>query len=448
MRCRNRQKQRPYSGDLRTGFICLVLAVVIAGPAASAADWPGFRGPRHNGISPEGSGYPNAWPPKQLWKANVGRGCTSPIVAAGCVYVMGWRGEKGRGNPVGQDTVFCYEAQTGELLWKRSYPSRYQGRHRTGDTGAYGGPSSTPSLDTESGLLYTLSIDGELRCWDVTKEGRSVWSVNFYDKYKIPRRPAVTRRGVRDYGYSSSLVLYKDLVIAEVGDDDGLLMAFDKAGGKRVWTSRAGGFAGHNAGPVPMKVNGVPCVASLTIRKLLVVRIDGSNAGTTVAEYEWATDFANNIAAPAVTGNRLTLSSGYNQSRTALLEVGKDSMRRIWTSKHHTKVCTPVIYKGNIYFTENRIKCLDLKTGKLKWQGDRAGRGSCLITAADDKLLAFGNRTLTLAEADAKDGKYRRLAQIKGICSDVCYPHIALSDGLLLCKDRAGNLVCFSLRND
>jgi len=283
-----------------------------------AADWPQWRGPNRADVTSERSGWPKGWPPKRLWKKNVGYGCTSPIIVDGCLYVMGWKGKRSGKNPLGTDTVYCFEATSGKPRWKRSYRCRYQGRYRVGDTSRYGGPTSTPTLDAASGYLYTLSIEGDLKCWDTKKAGRAVWSVNLYDKYKVRQRPKV-EAGTRDYGYSCSPVVLGNAVVAEVGGDAGTLVAFDKKTGKQMWQSDCKEPASHNAGPVPIKVQDIPCLASFGIRKLTVVRIDGRHRGETLAQHPWPTAFACNIITPAVTGDKVVLSSGHDVRRTVLL---------------------------------------------------------------------------------------------------------------------------------
>jgi outer membrane protein assembly factor BamB len=209
--------------------VVLLLSLVIS-QACNATDWPQWRGPNHTDVTSEKSGWPKGWPPKRLWKKNGGCGCTSPILADGRLYVMGWKGRRRRGNPVGTDTVYCFDVATGNILWKRSYRCRYQGRFRTGDTSRYGGPTSTPTFDAESGCLYTPSIDSDLRCWNTKKAGRPVWSVNLYERYKVRRRPKV-EAGTRDYGYSCSPAVLGNAVITEVGGRAGTLVAFDKKTG-------------------------------------------------------------------------------------------------------------------------------------------------------------------------------------------------------------------------
>ena len=89
-------------------------------------------------------------------------------------------------------------------------------------------------------------------------------------------------------------------------------MAFARHSGERVWVSEYKGPAGHTGGIVPMRVEGVACVAVLSYAGLHVARLDAGQLGKTVAIYPWSTDFANNIATPAVHESEVLITSGYN----------------------------------------------------------------------------------------------------------------------------------------
>ncbi|MBI3829815.1 MAG: PQQ-like beta-propeller repeat protein [Planctomycetes bacterium] len=75
----------------------------------AAADWPQWRGPNRDGISPNSPKLLDTWPkdgPKQLWKTgwipatwNAGGGCGGPTVADGKVFVyVSWRRPIGGGD--------------------------------------------------------------------------------------------------------------------------------------------------------------------------------------------------------------------------------------------------------------------------------------------------------------------------------------------------------------
>ncbi len=422
--------------------LCLSLCCLTLPCAGS--DWPHWRGPSRDGKVTAPSGWDaGAWPPgAALWRRNVGVGSTSPIVAGGRVYTMGWQGNR--------DTVFCLDAATGKVMWRQSYACPKYGRHAVGDQGLYRGPTSTPEYDAETGYLYTLSTDGHLNCWDTKRRGARVWGLNLYDTFRIGPRPAVPgsgKHGRRDYGYTTAPLVRGEWLIVEVGSRDGNLMAFDKRTGKRVWASESKDYAGHTGGPAPMVVEGVPCVAVLTHSNLLVARLDRGNEGKTVAEYPWATRFANSIASPAVHGNSVLITSGYNHKAMCRLDVTLRGARKVWEVAPHSKVCTPIIHKDRIYWAWRKIYCLDFATGREIWSGPgRGDPGSCILTA-DERLIAWVNYgDLILAEtAERSPGAYKELSRKRRVFRTHAWPHVALAGGRLYCKDRAGNLACFRL---
>lgn len=418
------------------------LWVTLAGlsAAAVAEDWPTWRGPRRNGVSQESSRWDEkVWPPKTLWRANVGVGSTSPVVVDGRVYVMGWAD--------GRDYLRCLDAATGQPQWTVSYACRQYGRYATGDEGLYSGVTSTPEYDGETGLLFTLSTDGHLNAWDTRQQGKHVWGFNLYDRFDVKQRPKVTRRGLRDYGYTSSPLVDGSRLLVEVGAASGTLMAFDKRTGNWQWSSQAKHPAGHNAGPVRMTVDGKPCVAALHIGGLLVTRIDVGHEGETVAEHPWPTDFANNIASPAVYENDVLITSNYNQNKMCKLRITLAGAEKVWEQPHVSQICTPVIHQGCVYWSWEHLYCVDWETGKPLWKSNRLGEaGSCIITA-DDRLIAWtGRGALTLSEtATRSPAKHQQLHQVQVLDHTDAWPHVVLSEGRLYCKDRSGQLVCLSL---
>lgn len=413
--------------------IALILATALA---CSAADWPHWRGPARDGTTTESSRFSEgAWPPGDpVWTAQVGDGGSSPIVAEGRVYTIGWRD--------GAECVECRDLPSGEVLWSRSYEAPRYARYHVGDEGQYSGPSATPEYDPETGLLFTLGIDGDLTCWDAARDGERVWGLNLYDDFGAKQRPDVGG-GLRDYGYTCAPMVVGDAVLVEAGSPQGSIIALHRRTGERLWASKATEEAGHTGGMARMTVEGVPCVAVLTLRGLLVVRVDAGHEGETLARFPWETSFANTIAAPAVFGDSVIITSGYSQSRTARVRVTPDGADLVWETRNvFSKVCTPVIHGGRVYFAWHKLRALDWETGKVLWEGGRFGDDASLILTADERLVVFGARTLALCETgDA----FAQLASQDDAGAARCWPHVALADGRALCRDRDGNLACFLL---
>src|SRR5216683_7335362 len=97
----------------RASWITLLAAVVLSS-FAGAAEWPQFRGPNSSGI---GDGKPPVeFGPMQsvLWKAAVGSGLSSPVIAKGRVFLTEFdRATK-------QLATLCIDQRTGNILWRRT----------------------------------------------------------------------------------------------------------------------------------------------------------------------------------------------------------------------------------------------------------------------------------------------------------------------------------------
>jgi outer membrane protein assembly factor BamB len=349
---------------------------------------------------------------------------------------MGWQG--------GSDSVFGLDAKTGQELWRQSYKCPEYGRFHTGDEGAYHGVLPTPSYDAATGYLYSLSVDGDLCCWDTRSGGKRVWRMNLYDTYKVPQRPN-TGGELRDYGYTSAPLVLGDWLIVEVGATEGNLMAFNKRTGARQWVSQCKDPAGHTGGPAPITVNGISCVAVLTIRELVIVRTDRGHEGETACAYDWLQQFAANVPSPTVEGDEVLLTSGLNISRTVCIRMALGGATEVWESRAFSRACSPVVSRGCVYLAYGPLKCLDLATGETKWTGSSFGDdGSCLATG-DGKLIVYGNRKLALVDIADSAAVYRELALKPGVGSGRCWPHPVLADGRLCVKDDMGKLYCFAV---
>ena len=421
--------------------VTLALILVLAIPCA-ADDWPHFRGPDRDGITAESSRFDDgAWPPGDpAWTAQVGEGGSSPIVAGGRVYAFGWRD--------GSDYLECRDLATGEVVWTQSAPAAQYGRFHRYDEGQYSGPSATPELDTETGLIYTLGPDGDLACRDTSSAGKLLWSLNLYDSFGAGQRPEVSvGGGIHDYGYTCAPLVLGDALIVEAGSPEGSLVALNKRTGERLWASECTDEAGHTGSIVPLNVEGITCVAVLTLRRLLVARVDRGHEGETVADFPWETQSAISLASPVVFGDSIVLTSGYSQSRTVRVRISAAGAEEVWEAKNrYSKVATPIVHDGHVYLSWQKVRCLDWETGEQRWEGGRFGDDATMILTADDRLIVLGAKTLALCETAVRSpDAYTELAKVKGVGSDSLWPHVVLSNGRILCRDRMGNMVCFAL---
>lgn len=417
------------------GFLLVLLPC-----SATADDWPHWRGPNRDGISPEPSGFENGpwFSGKPAWRVKVGKGSSSPLVVGDKLYTMGWN--------AANDVVVCLDAATGKEVWSQTYACPQFGRLAMGDQSQYAGPSSTPEFDSATGYLYTLSTDGHLHCWDTKKTGARVWAFNLHEKYKVVQRPRVGGSGHRDYGFTTSPLVIGDRLLVEVGAAEGTIIAFDKRTGNEAWRSELTEPAGHTGGLVPITVEGVPCIAVLTHFHLAVIRLDKGHEGKTLARHPWVTEYANSIPTPAVQGPYVLITSAFNHMTICKLKITLKGAEKLWETKYPSGVGSPVIHKGRVYLAWKTIRCLDFDTGKQLWSGENIGTpGSCIVTADDRLIVWCKSGELLLAEtAERSPDQFKLLAEHRTVLADAAWPHVVLAHGRLYCKDRAGNLVCFT----
>jgi len=162
-----------------------VLCVIGAGfcGTAEAADCTNWRGPNHDGISNETS-WVATWPkkgPKVLWEKSIGTGFSSIAVSRDRLYAMG--------NIKDRDILYCMDAETGKLLWKRSYASPLDAKNHEG------GPHATPTVI--SNRVYTLSQRGKVFCRDA-ETGDVVWNKDLKKDFGIKPQMGSVRVAVCD----------------------------------------------------------------------------------------------------------------------------------------------------------------------------------------------------------------------------------------------------------
>jgi outer membrane protein assembly factor BamB len=318
-------------------------------------------------------------------------------------------------------------------------------------------------MDIETGCLYTLSCDGDLRCWEGynrTEPGKLKWALSLFADYNVTA-------GEQDYGFVASPLLHGDWVIVEVGDrEQGAVWAFDQGTGKVAWKSAGCGNRAP-ASPALMLVDGTPCVVTITSDTCLIVRLDKGHDGQSVVEYPWKSLYNESNPSPTVSGNEVLLTMCESAGkRTQLLTINSlkknDFSIKDYTKRFFTCTSTAALSKGNLYFRSGKkVRSFDLDSGRLNWESGEvfeenhsmgAEVGNLLVAAGDDKMIIWdgikqGN--LVLAEASPGSG-WKELCRLNGVLNqsdyEQGYPHVAFSGGRIVCRNMEGDLVCLSVR--
>ena len=365
---------------------------------AGAYDWPQWRGPNRDGVSTESS-WSSTWPkegPEILWRAEVGVGFSSCSVADGRVYTMGNRNDT--------DTVWCFDAATGKVLWTHKYAS---------PKGSYPGPRMTPTVDGDS--VYTLGRWGDLYCLGA-KDGKVRWYKNVAKEYGA-------RQTKYKWGFACSPLVLGKLLILDLGK----VLALEKNTGKLVWSS-GDDYAGYSS-PAVMSFGGKKYVTSFNAYGFVLV---DAAAGKELARYEWKTEWLVNATTPIPVGDKVFISSGYNHG-CALLQVKGKELVPIYENKNMRNHCnSSVLYKGYLYgFDESRFKCVEAATGKEMWSDRRYGKGS--VTMAGGSLIVFGNRGRAAVVAPSPQG-LREISAADVLRGKNSWTPPVLANGRLYCR--------------
>ncbi len=353
-----------------------------------AEDWPQWRGPNRDGVSREKK-WSAQWPtsgPVRVWRADIGVGYGSMSVVNGKTFVMGNTGDT--------DQVYCFDAKTGREIWKHSYPCKAQ------DPNGYPGPRGTPTVDGK--LVYTVSREGHLFCLDAAS-GKVVWQKSYQTDYKA-KLPV--------WGFSTSPLVVKDLLVVETGGAGASVVAFNKKTGKEVW--KAGDEPASYSSPITFNHKGKTAVAVFTATGVVARSIKD---GAELWKIPWKTSYDINAATPIVQGNKMFISSGYGVG-CALFDLSQNPPIELWRNKNmKNQVNSSVLWNGTLYGFDGQagrgfLKAVDFKTGEQKWEKEGFGTGSVIV--ADGKLIIYGDKG-QLATAEASPAGYKEISKAQPV---------------------------------
>jgi outer membrane protein assembly factor BamB len=402
----------------RIGMCLLLLAF---GGLGRAADWPNWRGPNHNGISSE-KDWTTDWPdtgPKTLWKASIGIGFASMAVSQGRVYAMG--------NTDDTDTVYCFEAETGAEVWKKSYPCPlYPKMHE-------GGPAATPTVDGSA--VYTFSKDGDIIRFDAAA-GEVVWHKNLNKELGL-QHPT--------WYFASSPLVVDDMVVLNAGSQG---IALNKSDGSVKWQNGTGP-AGYGT-PVSFQMGDRRCLAMFVAKAVVGVAAD---AGQVLWEIPWETQSDIQATDPVISDGKLFASSGYNVG-CGLFDISSGVPKEIYRNADmRNQFNSSVLWEGHLYGFDGQIgmrgvgggqlTCMEYATGQVKWSQGGMGTGSLML--ADGKLIVLSEAG-KLVIAEASPNGYKELASAE-ILEGRCWTVPVLANGRICARNAAGDLVCVDVRS-
>lgn len=206
---------------LFTTLLTLLALLAPSGVALASDTWSRFRGPNGTGVARDGSHLPIAVGAETnlAWRTPLPPGHSSPILAAGKIFLTAAEGEN--------LLTLCLDQSNGRELWRRVAP---RDRHQPIDQ--RNGPASpSPASDGERVVVFF----GDFGLVAYSVDGEELWrhALGPFDNL---------------YGIGASPILADELVILPIDQHHGsFLLALDKRSGAVRWrTARPEASSGHS----------------------------------------------------------------------------------------------------------------------------------------------------------------------------------------------------------
>ena len=404
----------------RAAFTLSLCAVL----AASAADWPQWRGPARDGHAAPGTKLIEKLPadPKILWRVKAGEGLASPVVAGGKAFLFE--------NVGGKETLRCVSAADAKELWSTPIDDVFK------DSQGPAGPRCTPVVDGDR--VYVQSCRGELQGLAIA-DGKKIWGANFSKDFAaVFFGEKGSAQAAARHGNNGSPVIHGDHLIAQAGSTDGAsLVCFDKKSGKVIWKSQ-NDVAGYGA-PVVATLAGVPQLVSFTADGVIGLALKD---GALLWRFPIKTTFSRHATTPVIHDDIVVVSS--HQGGLFGIKISKDGAgqkaEQAWVSKPAAmNFASPVAVGGHLYGLgpAKNIECVEIATGKILWSKDG------WVTSSDDKahagFVVLGKNILALTDSGtlilfaAEPQEARELSRVQVCGANWCNP--AYVDGTLFLRD-------------
>ena len=367
---------------------------------ASAPDWHSWRGPLANGSVEQGSFPVKFGADNYLWRAALpGRGCSTPIVLDGHVYLT---------SPAdGKDALLCYDLDGAEK-WRAVFDQEKVGKHRNGS-----GSNASPVTDGKGVFAYYKS--GTLAAVELGRGGgKERWKTNLVDRFGPDTL-------FWDHG-TSPVLTEKYVVMARMHHGESWLAAFDKTSGEMAWKvprNYSTPTECDNGYSTPLVIKH-PVAGSTAKESILVwgaqhVTIHNASDG----QVAWSCGDFNpednrmwpSIATPVVVGDMAIIAYGRNDRGVPRLygirltgdgDVTKTN--HVWKRDDlGTFVPTPAVHKGRVILLRDRgeVACIDPMTGDTVWEArfpkHRANYYASPLVAGDRLYAAREDGTVFVA---------------------------------------------------
>ena len=393
------ERGEPVRGLFSSGSCVLAtcgLLLVLAVPSRVASeDWPQFRGPTGQGHSSE-TGLPVEWSETQnvLWKVPVGGGWSSPVIAAGRVWlpaVNATRTSRGEETNVSLRLVGLDVATGREVVNVEVFKLQYPGAINEKNSRA----SPTPIVDGERVYVH-FGADGTAA---LATSGTVLWTTRLrYDS---------------QHGNGGSPVLYRDLLIINCDGwgDEAYVVALDTQTGKPRWrTSRRRPWSHAYSTPLVIRVGETDQLVSVGAFRTTAYE---PLTGKEIWRVSYGEGFSN-VPRPVFGHGLVYIATGFQEPSLMAVRVdGSGDVTRThvaWTlTRGAPYTPSPLLVGEELYYVSDTgvLTCVDAKTGQVHWQQRVGGNYSASPIFADGRVYLLSEEGMTTVFTPGK--VFRRL---------------------------------------
>ncbi len=381
----------------------LVCVSALLAPTLHGLDWAQYRGPNHDGISPET--IRTNWSeqrPQEVWRVTLQSGSLAGFstftVSQGRAFTLVRRTIEGSD----RELCLALDAGTRQELWATDVGSGSY--NSTGVSGAEG-PRSTPVVDGDR--VYVLSAYLSLSCLDATNGGIA-WSNDLR-----------FGGGVIGWENAAAPLIEGDLVFVNCNVSANCMMAIRKTDGSEVW--RRHSYRMTHVTPVATTLHGVRQIIFYTRSGLVSVVPE---TGDILWRYSTADGcpYASTAtaASPVVAGDIVYCSAGYGEGAGAVRVTKTGSVftaTPIWRKNGELENhwSTPVYHDGYLYgiyghYSTGVLKCVDPATGSVMWSGPGDFHSGGILLVGEQLLLL--NEAGELVLVVPSPAQYTELARV------------------------------------
>jgi outer membrane protein assembly factor BamB len=407
---------------LRRGIIAILIGSLVgsttAADDASAGDWPQWRGPTRDGHA-VGESWPNSLGDDRLklaWRVELGPSYSGPVVAGDRVFTTETSEQK-------TEVVSAYDRRTGDRLWSTNWPGAMNVPFFAASNGSW--IRATPACDGES--LFVAGMREVLVALDVVT-GNERWSVDFTQEFGTPL-PA--------FGFASSPMVYGGALYVQAGSG---FVKLDKRSGDVIWRTAI------DDNDMSSSAFSSPFLATIADKPLALVqtRLALKGIAPDSGEEQWSQSIeafrGMNILTPTVYNGAVFTSAHTGRSQlwqlanTEPVDTKSGGLKQIWSNKSQAYMSSPVIVGDYLYMhlRNQRIQCVDLKTGKEAWRTQPFGKYQSMVVLGD-RILALDQRgELILFSADPTE--FVKIDSRK-ISDEDTWAHVAVCGGHIFVRE-------------